>query len=126
MATKYAPGDKVCSDPTGVWFLLISNLFEQNFYGRFNNFQIKLIAGPAEGDISHYEENPTFMLEDFYVTYHDYKDACCEHEMSTVTYHVQIQRRTRTSVYNYIVPCVVINIIGNVRLIYTIAFYSGS
>ena len=75
-------------------------------------FQIKIISGPAQGDISSYKDNPTFMLENFYMTNTDEVDACCEHPLSTITYHIQLQRRTQASIFNYVIPCVFINVIG--------------
>ena len=56
------------------------------------------------------------MLENFYMTTSDEKDVCCEHPLSAITYHVQMQRRTQASIFNYIVPCVFINMIGKLIL----------
>ncbi|XP_066987468.1 neuronal acetylcholine receptor subunit alpha-10-like [Macrobrachium rosenbergii] len=70
--------------------------------------QIQLVPGPA--DLSKYNSNPAFFLENFFVTSHDVHNPCCEHLISTLTFTIQLQRRTVFSLFFFIMPGILINV----------------
>ncbi|XP_076038346.1 neuronal acetylcholine receptor subunit alpha-7-like [Oratosquilla oratoria] len=69
---------------------------------------LKLVVGPA--DLSKYQEHPEYFLEDFFSRSAEVIYPCCKLPFSTVTYSVQLQRRTIFSVFFFIMPGVLINI----------------
>ncbi|XP_068208684.1 neuronal acetylcholine receptor subunit alpha-7-like [Palaemon carinicauda] len=70
--------------------------------------QIVLVPGPA--DLSKYQANPQFFLENFEVMKHDVHNPCCKNLMSALTYTIQMQRRTVFSLFFFIMPGILINI----------------
>ncbi|XP_042888420.1 neuronal acetylcholine receptor subunit alpha-9-II-like [Penaeus japonicus] len=70
--------------------------------------KIRLIMG--EPDLSDYEENPEFFLENFWAEPKDYHQPCCPKPFSAIKYHLQLQRRTIFSLFFFIMPGILINI----------------
>ncbi|XP_071532450.1 neuronal acetylcholine receptor subunit alpha-3-like [Panulirus ornatus] len=72
-----------------------------------DNTRMLLIKGPA--DLSEYSQNPEFFLENFYAELHEIHNPCCLNPMSSITYFLQIQRRTIFSLFFFIMPGILIN-----------------
>ncbi|XP_064104291.1 neuronal acetylcholine receptor subunit alpha-9-like [Macrobrachium nipponense] len=70
--------------------------------------QIQLVPGPA--DLSKYNSNPEFFLENFKVELREVHNPCCKNMIPTLTYTVQLQRRTVFSLFFFIMPGILINI----------------
>ncbi|KAK7079044.1 Neurotransmitter-gated ion-channel transmembrane region [Halocaridina rubra] len=74
----------------------------------YDNKQIELLEGST--DLSKYKQNPEFFLENFWSIKSDSVNPCCQYPMSTITYYIQVQRRTIFSLFFFITPGILINI----------------
>ncbi|CAL4066394.1 unnamed protein product, partial [Meganyctiphanes norvegica] len=74
----------------------------------YDHTQIQMTAGPA--DLSRFAENPEYFLEDFFHIKRKVKSPCCPEPFSSITYEIQIQRRTVFSLFFFILPGILINI----------------
>ncbi|KAA0184900.1 hypothetical protein HAZT_HAZT012238 [Hyalella azteca] len=71
-----------------------------------------IVVSEAMVDIGHFNENPEFFLEDFYVTKTEEFNDCCPLPFSTLKYVVQLQRQSKFALFFYVVPGILINICG--------------
>ncbi|XP_018010040.2 acetylcholine receptor subunit alpha-1-A-like [Hyalella azteca] len=69
-----------------------------------------IVVSEAMVDIGHFNENPEFFLEDFYVTKTEEFNDCCPLPFSTLKYVVQLQRQSKFALFFYVVPGILINI----------------
>ena len=67
----------------------------------------------CSGDESNYQVNGEFSLESFNSTYHMVYYSCCEEPYPDITYTIRMRRRPMFYVFNLILPCVLINGIGD-------------
>ncbi|CAL4069517.1 unnamed protein product, partial [Meganyctiphanes norvegica] len=74
----------------------------------YPNDKIMMVQGPA--DLSEFHENPEFFLEDFWSILGEAHDPCCIEPFSTMTYFLQLQRRTQFSLFFFIMPGILINV----------------
>ena len=65
-------------------------------------------------DISNYQENGEFKLESFKAVKNCKPYSCCPNPFPDITYYIELRRRPMFYVFNLILPCVLINGIGNV------------
>ncbi|XP_068217896.1 uncharacterized protein [Palaemon carinicauda] len=80
-----------------------------------------LVEGPS--DITRYNPNQEFFMENFYSESFEDFNPCCEHPFSMISYHIQLQRRTKFAVFFFIVPGVLINMCA--LLVFTLPAESG-
>ncbi|KAF2362177.1 Neurotransmitter-gated ion-channel ligand-binding domain [Trinorchestia longiramus] len=71
---------------------------------------LQVSISPGASDISRYEPNHEFVLENFYSDMDEIMDPCCDHPFALVTYHVQLQRRVKFPLFFFIMPGILINI----------------
>ncbi|XP_023342572.1 neuronal acetylcholine receptor subunit alpha-10 isoform X2 [Eurytemora carolleeae] len=77
----------------------------------------------SSGDMSNYQVNGEFVLEDFSSDYHMKHYSCCEEPYPDITYTIRIRRRPLFYVFNLILPCVLIN--GIALLVFYVPSESG-
>ena len=94
--------------------LLTSFLAGTNFLSSLNNaiLQLDMYAQDAEGDLSNYQENGEFKLESIRPVKHCVVYSCCPNPFPDITYLIVLRRRPMFYVFNLILPCVLINSIG--------------
>lgn len=74
---------------------------------------LTMIHVDGKGDTSNYQENGEFELQDFYMRRDIFYYSCCPNEpYPNVTYSVVLKRRPMFYVFNLILPCILINGIG--------------
>ncbi|XP_045132780.1 acetylcholine receptor subunit alpha-1-A-like [Portunus trituberculatus] len=106
--TSHAVLDSICIMDVQ-WYPFDQQTCELSFASwTYDTYKINLIPGPA--DLSEYSQNPEFYLEDFYRTLQDLHNPCCLLPVSTIKYHLQIQRRTIFSLFFFLMPGILINI----------------
>ncbi|XP_063883891.1 acetylcholine receptor subunit alpha-type acr-16-like [Scylla paramamosain] len=106
--TSHAVLDSICIMDVQ-WYPFDEQTCELSFASwTYDTYKINLIPGPA--DLSEYSQNPEFFLEDFYRTIQDLHNPCCLLPVSTIKYHLQIQRRTIFSLFFFLMPGILINI----------------
>ena len=75
--------------------------------------KLDMYALNHEGDLSNYQENGEFKLERFRPEKNCILYSCCRHPFPDITYYIELRRRPMFYVFNLILPCVLINGIGN-------------
>ena len=63
--------------------------------------------------MTNYQENGEFSLESFSSEYNITFYSCCPEPYPDITYTIRLRRRPMFYVFNLILPCVLINGIGN-------------
>ena len=63
--------------------------------------------------MTNYQENGEFSLESFSSEYNITFYSCCPKPYPDITYTIRLRRRPMFYVFNLILPCVLINGIGN-------------
>ena len=74
--------------------------------------QLDLSIIDNEGDESNYQPNGEFELEGFRPERHVVYYSCCDEPYIDITYYIQLRRRPMFYVFNLILPCILINGIG--------------
>ena len=64
------------------------------------------------GDTSNYQPNGEFELEAFKPKRNEVYYSCCPWPFIDITYYIKIRRRPMFYVFNLILPCILINGIG--------------
>ena len=64
------------------------------------------------GDISNYQPNGEFELRGFEWARHVVNYSCCPEPYGDITYYIILKRRPMFYVFNLILPCILINGIG--------------
>jgi len=64
------------------------------------------------GDVTNYQTNGEFDLVDFDAIYHEEYYSCCTEPYPDITYVIKMKRRPLFYVFNLILPCLLINGIG--------------
>ena len=67
-------------------------------------------------ELKTYIENEEFTLESYNATAFGEKDPCCDNPFSAVDYVIKIKRRAAFFIINYVLPMVVIDIIGKISI----------
>jgi nicotinic acetylcholine receptor len=67
----------------------------------------------STGDRSNYQPNGEFVLEGFVPRRHAVYYSCCKEPYIDITYSIVMRRRPMFYVFNLILPCILINGIGN-------------
>ena len=65
-----------------------------------------------DGDKSNYVTNGEFVLENFVPERHVCYYSCCPWPFVDITYYIKLRRRPMFYVFNLILPCILINGIG--------------
>ncbi|XP_023224851.1 neuronal acetylcholine receptor subunit alpha-10-like [Centruroides vittatus] len=86
----------------------------------YDGFQVELNKEGGLGDLSSYQKNGEFELDEFTYSVHLQKYSCCEESYPDITYTLVLRRRPMFYVFNLILPCLLINIIS------LLAFYIPS
>lgn len=79
-----------------------------------------------EGDVSNYQANGEFDLVSFSSIKNIEFYSCCPEPYPDITYTIKLRRRPLFYVFNLILPCILINGIGNISANSTILFLSVS
>ena len=75
--------------------------------------QLDILPFNVKGDLSNYQKNGEFHLENYTVIKHSIIYSCCpDAPFPDLTYYVVLRRRPMFYVFNLILPCVLINGIG--------------
>ena len=77
---------------------------------------MELAKQTEEGDVSNYQANGEFDLISFSSTKHVEFYSCCPEPYPDITYTIKLKRRPLFYVFNLILPCILINGIGNLSL----------
>lgn len=78
--------------------------------------QVELAKQTEEGDVSNYQANGEFDLISFSSVKHIEFYSCCPEPYPDITYTIKLKRRPLFYVFNLILPCILINGIGNLSL----------
>lgn len=74
---------------------------------------MELVKQTEEGDVSNYQANGEFDLVSFSSIKNIEFYSCCPEPYPDITYTIQLRRRPLFYVFNLILPCILINGIGN-------------
>ena len=75
-------------------------------------FQLNFTMISPVGDRSNYQPNGEFVLEGFEPRRHVVNYSCCQEPYIDITYSIVMRRRPMFYVFNLILPCILINGIG--------------
>ena len=78
--------------------------------------QLNLTLEEEKGDTSNYQQNGEFHLEGYEARRHVEKYSCCDEPYPDITYSLVMRRRPMFYVFNLILPCILINLIGKQQL----------
>ena len=87
--------------------------------------QLDLWAIDLVGDLTNYQENGEFKLEQVTAEKNCVYYSCCINPFLDLTYYIELRRRPMFYVFNLILPCVLINGIGTVLTIYIYSFQNN-
>lgn len=76
--------------------------------------QLELERQSESGDVSNYQANGEFDLVDFSATRNVQFYSCCPEPYPDITYEIRLRRRPLFYVFNLILPCILINGIGEI------------
>ena len=65
------------------------------------------------GDVSNYQNNGEFVMEAYAPERHVVYYSCCDEPYIDITFSIRLRRRPMFYVFNLILPCILINGIGN-------------
>lgn len=91
--------------------LFFYNILTLLFLNTFT-FQLDLVKQSEEGDVSNYQANGEFDLVSFDPIKHVEFYSCCPEPYPDITYVIRLRRRPMFYVFNLILPCILINCIG--------------
>ena len=74
--------------------------------------QVDIISESPDGDLSNYQSNGEFDLVDFSAKRNVQNYSCCPEPYPDITYTIRLRRRPMFYVFNLILPCILINGIG--------------
>ncbi|CAG0885853.1 unnamed protein product, partial [Cyprideis torosa] len=89
----------------------------------YDGYQVDIVYQQAKGELSNYQNNGEFHLEDFYAIRSVVNYSCCPEPYPDVTYYLQMRRRPLFYVFNLILPCVLIT--GIALLVFYVPPESG-
>ena len=92
------------------WFKLLL-IFSKNLFFVII-LQLDLWAIDLVGDLTNYQENGEFKLEQVTAEKNCVYYSCCINPFPDLTYYIELRRRPMFYVFNLILPCVLINGIG--------------
>ena len=99
------------------WFKILL-IFSKNLFFVII-LQLDLWAIDLVGDLTNYQENGEFKLEQVTAEKNCVYYSCCINPFPDLTYYIELRRRPMFYVFNLILPCVLINGIGKVLTIYS-------
>ncbi len=76
------------------------------------SLQLDLSIIHQTGDETNYQPNGEFELEGFRPERHVVYYSCCKEPYIDITYYIRLRRRPMFYVFNLILPCILINGIG--------------
>jgi hypothetical protein len=76
--------------------------------------QVDIQYQQESGELSNYQTNGEFHLEEFVAIRHVINYSCCPEPYPDITYEFVLRRRPLFYVFNLILPCVLITCIGKV------------
>lgn len=74
--------------------------------------QLELERQSEEGDVSNYQANGEFDLLEFSARKNTEYYSCCLEPYPDITYEIRLRRRPTFYVFNLILPCILINSVG--------------
>lgn len=77
--------------------------------------QLELERQSEQGDVSNYQANGEFDLVDFSARRNVEYYSCCPEPYPDITYEIRLRRRPMFYVFNLILPCILINGVGESR-----------
>ena len=80
-------------------------------------FQLNLTLEKIEGEMSNYQQNGEFHLEGYTPQRNVKNYSCCPEPYPDITYALVMRRRPMFYVFNLILPCILINLIGKLTLL---------
>ena len=73
---------------------------------------LKKLREKIEGEMSNYQQNGEFHLEGYTPQRNVKNYSCCPEPYPDITYALVMRRRPMFYVFNLILPCILINLIG--------------
>lgn len=77
-----------------------------------SRLQLELERQSEQGDVSNYQANGEFDLIDFSARRNVEYYSCCPEPYPDITYEIRLRRRPMFYVFNLILPCILINGVG--------------
>lgn len=74
--------------------------------------QLELEKQSEQGDVSNYQANGEFDLVNFSARRNVEYYSCCPEPYPDITYEIRLRRRPMFYVFNLILPCILINSVG--------------
>lgn len=76
------------------------------------SLQLDLVKEREEGDTTNYQVNGEFDLLSYNSVKNVVNYSCCVEPYPDITYYISLRRRPMFYVFNLILPCILINCIG--------------
>ena len=93
-----------------------SSLINKSFAFFSILFQLNLTLEKIEGEMSNYQQNGEFHLEGYTPQRNVKNYSCCPEPYPDITYALVMRRRPMFYVFNLILPCILINLIGKLKM----------
>lgn len=98
--------------------IYISSSFVKEVLKTLRLIQLELEKQSEQGDVSNYQANGEFDLVNFSARRNVEYYSCCPEPYPDITYEIRLRRRPMFYVFNLILPCILINSVGEYIYIY--------
>lgn len=92
--------------------IYISSSFVKEVLKTLRLIQLELEKQSEQGDVSNYQANGEFDLVNFSARRNVEYYSCCPEPYPDITYEIRLRRRPMFYVFNLILPCILINSVG--------------
>lgn len=103
--------------------IYISSSFVKEVLKTLRLIQLELEKQSEQGDVSNYQANGEFDLVNFSARRNVEYYSCCPEPYPDITYEIRLRRRPMFYVFNLILPCILINSVGEYIYIYIVFSY---